>query len=87
MIKPQIGSLKKAAITLPTPQGEIKEIIEQSNGKYIIQLSLPPNILADIMLPKNKGKLSFSGKHEKITETEQHYIIRNARGNCVARCE
>ena len=87
MIKPQIGSLKKAAITLPTPQGEIKEIIEQSNGKYIIQLSLPPNILADIMLPKNKGKLSFSGKHEKITETQQFYIIRNARGNCVARCE
>lgn len=87
LIKPQIGSLKKAAITLPTPQGKIKEIIEQSNGKYIIQLSLPPNILADIMLPKNKGKLSFTGKHEKITETEQHYIIRNARGNCVARCE
>lgn len=84
MIKPKIGSLKKAAITLPTPQGEIKEIIEQSNGKYTIQLSLPPNILADIMLPKNKGKLSFAGKHEKITETQQFYIIKNAIGLCNA---
>mgnify|MGYP000685688992 CR=1 FL=1 len=84
LIKPQIGSLKKAVITLPTPKGEIKESIEQSNGTYKIQLSIPQKIVADIMLPKNKGKLNFTGKHEKITETEQYYIIKNASGLCNA---
>jgi hypothetical protein len=84
LIKPQIGSLKKAVITLPTPQGEIKESIEQSNGKYNIHLTLPQNILADIMILKSKGKLSFTGKHEKITETEQFYMIKNASGLCNA---
>ena len=79
--------LKNASISLPTPQGTIKESIQQSNGEYTVELSLPKNITGTIMIPKNKGKLTFTGKHEKITETEQHYIIRNARGNCVARCE
>lgn len=87
LIKPRIGQLKNASISLPTPQGIIKESINQTNGKYTVEISLPTNVIATIMIPKSKGKLTFSGKNALITETHQYYVIKNASGNCAARCE
>ena len=86
LIKPRIGQLKNASISLPTPQGTIKESIQQSNGEYTVELSLPKNITGTIMIPKNKGKLTFTGKHEMISETHQYYVIKNASGNCIVKC-
>ena len=87
LIKPRIGNLKNASIALPTPSGIIKENIKQANGEYNVEISLPTNVLATIMIPKTKGKLTFSGKHTLISETNQYYVIKNASGDCTAKCK
>lgn len=50
-IRPQTDSLRFAEITLPTIRGKIHLKIENDPGAYRMNVSIPPNMNADIYLP------------------------------------
>lgn len=69
-IRPQIGSLEKASIRVPTVKGTIEVSCQQAKSGYSMQLAVPVNTLAEVELPmkgKTKPLVSLNGQSVKAS--------------------
>jgi alpha-L-rhamnosidase len=86
-IKPQPGDLRYAAITVPTIKGSIGARYEQKDDGLLMQLQLPANAEAQVVLParytKKKFKVLKGGEEVKPVLKEGNYIITLAGGGAV----
>jgi hypothetical protein len=55
-IRPQLGGLSRAAITLPTIRGSIRLNCTGSAERFVADLELPANTRADVYLPRLDAK-------------------------------
>ena len=61
---PQWKNLSWAKGTVPTPHGEIEVSWEKKDGVSELNLSLPPNIEAELLLPGIPNSIVQGGKHK-----------------------
>lgn len=71
-IKPQLGSLEWARVTIPTIKGEIRMAVENKKQHYRIELSIPANMEAEVYLPLPAGKyeVHINGSVVKTTRVK-----------------
>lgn len=71
-IKPQLGSLAWAKATIPTIKGEIKLAKENKKEEYILNITIPANMEAEVylLLPKGKCKVTNNGRTIKATRVK-----------------
>lgn len=62
-IKPQTGSLSKAAIIVPTIRGAVKVAFENSSGTFSLKIDVPKGMKAEVWLPdSDKPIMTGDGK-------------------------
>lgn len=64
-INPQIGSLKNVESLIPTIRGDIKVKINNTDN-YILEVTIPANMKADIYLPAVGNKVTCNGEPIKV---------------------
>ncbi|MCD7935454.1 MAG: alpha-L-rhamnosidase, partial [Tannerellaceae bacterium] len=71
-IKPQVASLEWAKATIPTIKGEIKMEIENRRGEYLLQVTIPANMEAEIYLPSitSTYRVTNNGTSQKATQVK-----------------
>ncbi|MCK7553680.1 family 78 glycoside hydrolase catalytic domain [Chitinophaga sedimenti] len=78
-IKPQISSLNRAMITVPTIKGTITAVYEKSGDDFLMTLGLPPNATAQVVLPARytKGRFEVFIGEDKIKPVKKDgaYIV------------
>jgi alpha-L-rhamnosidase len=80
LIKPQIGSLSHASITIPTIKGQIKVACKQTAEVFDMDVMVPGNSVAQLHLPlksANKYTVLLNGKPVKTSSAGQAIIIDN----------
>jgi hypothetical protein len=79
-IKPQPGSLQQAEIKLPTIRGNVEVSFKHlPEEKYLLKVSIPANMQADVYVPKMGGKdrLTMNGMRVKCRETAGFVLVEN----------
>lgn len=74
-IKPQIGNLSYAALTLPTIKGEIQVTYNQAHNMLNMQFEIPANTQADIYIPLK----NISGRKE--IHVNGHKVVYNKKND------
>jgi hypothetical protein len=55
-IRPQLGTLQRASIDLPTIRGTVHEEVESSGAEFVLKCTLPANTAAEVYLPMGGSK-------------------------------
>ncbi|WP_295124790.1 alpha-L-rhamnosidase C-terminal domain-containing protein [uncultured Chitinophaga sp.] len=86
-IKPQPGELTYASIIVPTIKGSIGAVYEKKDDGLLMQLQLPANATAQVVLParytKKKFKVLMGNEEVKPVLKEGSYTITLAGGGAV----
>jgi alpha-L-rhamnosidase len=61
IIKPQLGSLRHSSVSVPTIRGNIEANFKLNDGILEFQITIPPNMVCDFVLPA-KGEVLLNGK-------------------------
>lgn len=62
-IQPQMAFLKDVSASLETHYGEIKVVFRKSGRTLIMEITVPENTMAEVILPKGKIEKFGSGSH------------------------
>ncbi len=78
VIKPQIGSLKYASITVPTIKGQVKAVYTQATDSFNVELEIPANTWAQVCLPQKnekKYKVLLDGKPISTKKMQRFAVV------------
>lgn len=65
-IKPQVTSLEWAKAIIPTIRGAVQMSVENKGGKYILNVTIPANMDAEVYLPLPSGKYQVTNNGNPI---------------------
>lgn len=79
-IKPQIGDLTYADLTLPTIRGDVKVEVKKTSSLYTIKINIPANTKAKVYVRKynnNGTTVKVNGVNKKGTEEGEFIVFDN----------
>ncbi len=76
-IKPQLGTLTRAAITVPSIKGEISVNVDGDSMK----VTVPVNTTAEVWVPTAKGKSTLLVDGEKVKATRNGNFLKTTLGS------
>lgn len=65
-VKPQVASLEWAKATIPTIRGAVQMAVENKGGKYVLNVTIPANMDAEVYLPLPTGKYQVTNNGTPI---------------------
>ena len=77
LIKPQPGALESAQIKSPTIRGDVKAKFEQQHGVFSMEVVIPANTVARVMLPApDRENLTLTVNGEKVSaDLQDGYVL------------
>ena len=85
-IKPQVASLEWAKATVPTIRGAVQMSVENKENKYVLKVTIPANMDAEVYLPLPNGKFQVTNngdpiKVKKMKDEPFLYVGKVGSGN------
>lgn len=76
-IKPQLASLAWAKALIPTIRGAVKVDVDNADGKYVMRLTVPANMTADVYMPlmSKKYEVRIDGQIRKTARLKDSPFI------------
>lgn len=76
-IKPQLASLAWAKAVIPTIRGAVKVDVDNADGKYVMRLTVPANMTADVYMPlmSKKYEVRIDGQIRKTARLKDSPFI------------